>query len=218
MLRHFTNPGEKSDRALTPTVGIAVLLSIVVVAGALLAVATTTSVQGEFDDAERAAGQQTVSGNQWSGSIGDLIRLSNSRAGASNVRARINFTIEAKSNVIGREFNSLTIHIQGGKSMLRETELASLQSVKVDADADGSTEQELTASATDWTVNRNGQAVTIDFDSTYNPGQDDSVILVFNDVTNPEAAGSYGVRARANGKGKWHHGSIRITQPVAPVG
>jgi hypothetical protein len=218
MAQQTTTPGGEYDRGLTPTVGIAVLLSIVVVAGALLAVATTTSVQGEFDDAERAAGQQTVSGNQWSGSIGDLIRLSNSRAGASNVRARINFTIESKSNVIGEEFESLTVHIQGGKSMLRNTEMASLQSVKIDSDADGATEEEISASATDWKVNRNGQAVTLDFDSTYNPKQGDSVILVFSDVTNPEAAGSYGVRARANGKGKWHHGSISITQPVAPVG
>lgn len=218
MKSELPGPTERRDRAVTPAVGIAILLSFLLVLGALFATASIANVEDEFDEAGDAAAQKTVSGNQWSGSIGDLIQLSNNRAGASNIKARVNFTINSGSKVIGGDLRSLKITMNTGDSMFRDTELSSLHSVKVDTDADGTTNNDITTEATDWSVERNGNSITVKFDSHYNLEKGDSIVVVFDDVANPEAAGSYGVRSRANGKGKWHHGKIEIIQPVAPTG
>jgi Flp pilus assembly protein TadG len=218
MTSESPEPAHNRDRALTPTAGIAILFSFLLVLGALFATASMANVEAELKGASDAAAQKTVSGNQWSGSIGDLIQLSNNRAGASNVRARVNFTIESGSKVIGDELQSLRITMDTGQSMFRGTEMSSLRSVKIDTEPDGTTDEDITTDATDWSVERNGNSITVAFDSEYKPEKGDSIIVVFDDVANPEKAGSYGVRSRANGKGKWHHGEVEIIHPVAPTG
>jgi hypothetical protein len=187
---------------------------MVVMLTLLLATVIAASVTTYESELDQTVPVQTAAVNPWSGAIGDLIRLSNTEAGATDVSARINFTIQSGSNTVGNSLNSVYIEVTTSPSpdMFSETEQSDLQKVAVDENSDGSIDQVITGDVNGWQVQNGGSAVKIELSgSAYTADAGDSIIVEFDDVQNPNSAGTYDLRAQTSGDGNWHYGTIDIT-------
>ena len=96
--------------------------------------------------------------------------------------------------------------------MFSNTLLSDLIVVGVDTDGDGSIDTEITHDVDSWTPQNGGSALKIGFSgSAYTPSANDSIVVEFSGVDNPDTAREYDVRAQTSGDGNWHYGSIAIT-------
>ncbi len=180
----------------------------------LLATVIAASTSSYRDKLDQPRVVPTESVNPWSGEIGDLIRLSDTEAGATDVRARINFTVEPGSDTIGNSLNSVYVEVTTSPSpdMFSETGQSDLRKVAVDEGSDGSIDRVITSDVNGWQVQNGGSAVKIELSgSAYTADADDSIIVVLSDVNNPENAGTYDLRAQTSGDGNWHYGTITVT-------
>lgn len=214
--RQATRPGNGSfgaDRAVSPVVGtvmmvaLTLLLASVIVAG--------LSAQADLSAEEEAVeniGPETATGNPWTGSLNDLIQLSNNEAGASGVRIRINFTIQSGSDTIGNSLNSVETDVQSGSpDMFSDTDEADLSKAVVDTDGDGNGETDLESDINGWQVSDGGSTLKIEFSgSVYSATAGDSIIIVFGSVDNPPSPGTYDVRIQTSGDGNWQDGSLTV--------
>lgn len=152
-------------------------------------------------------------GNPWSGTAGDLVRVSDQSAGATNVRYRVNFKILSGSNTIGNSLNSLVVEVTtSSPNMFSPTGQATLKKVVIDKGSDGTIDRHITSDVNGWNVQNGGSKVKIGFTgSAYTASAGDSIIVIFGGVTNPAAPGVYDVRAETSGDGNWHNGTIEIT-------
>ena len=199
-------------RGLSPVLGVLLMVVITVILASVVSVGVSTSgsnlaeYERQYDDAVT-----TLSANPWSGSQGDLIRVSNNRAGATDVKYRVNFSIEAGSPAIGDTLDEVYIEVTtGSPNMFSNTDLADLITVKVDQGNDGSVEQVLTNDADGWQVKNGGTSLQIGFTTSYHINAASSIIVVFDGVDNPETAGEFELRVETNNAGNWHTGTITI--------
>ncbi len=206
-------------RGISPAVGV-----ILVIALTLLLASTFAAGVQTFSSSLEEPGQinptgnsdETVSGNPWSGSVGDLVRPADNEAGATDVIYRINFTIESDSDTIDNSLNSVYIEVTTGSpepDMFSNTDQSDLDRVVIDNNSDGTTDREITSDVDGWEVQNDGAALKIGFSgSAYTASADDSVIVVFDGVDNPDTAGDYDLRAETSGDGNWHYGTITIIE------
>jgi len=161
----------------------------------------------QFDDAT------TASANPWSGSQGDIIRSSDTRAGATDVTYRVNFTIEPGSDTVGNSLNSIYLEVTtGAPDMFSNTDQSDIVKVVIDENSDGSIDQDITSGVDGWNVLNGGTALKIEAVGDYTASESDSIIVVFDGVDNPQTAGNYDLRAETSGDGNWHYGTITITE------
>lgn len=189
-------------------VGLTLLLASTIVA-------TLAMADEEIDESEEALegiGPETVTGNQWSGSLSDLVQLSDNEAGASGVRVRINFTVEPGSDTDGNSLNSVEVDVQtGSPDMFSGTGQADLERAVVDTDGDGTAETDIESDLNGWQVSNGGSTAKIEFSgSVYTADEGDSIIIVFGNVDNPPTAGTYDVRVQTSGDGNWQSGTITV--------
>jgi flagellin-like protein len=205
-------------RAISPVLGVLLMVALTLVLAAVFASGALTAGEGlgekrdQFDEAVGQTPVSTAMGNPWAGDRGDLIRPANNRAGATDVEYRVNFTIEPGSDTIGNSLNSVYIEVTtGSPPMFASTAREDLQRVVVDKGSDGTADQEITGDVNGWTVQNGGTALKIEFTgAAYTPQADDSIIVEFDGVDNPDTAGSYDLRAQTSGDGNWHTGTISI--------
>jgi hypothetical protein len=179
-------------------------------------VAVLTTFPAELDESKSSfddAAQETATGNPWAGSLGELVQLSDSEAGATGVRVRINFTIQAGSDTIGNSLNSVKVDVQtGDPNMFGGTSQSDLEKAVVDTDGDGDGEEDVEERLVGWVTSNGGSTVKIEFaDPVYTVQESDSVIIVFGNVDNPPSAGDYNVRIQTSGDGNWQNGQITVT-------
>lgn len=202
-------------RGLAPVVGIVLVLALVLVLGSVFAAGLSNSfgVSGSNDGVTaNPGGVETVSGNPWTGSPGDLVRLSTTRAGATDVTYRLNVTIEPGSKTIGNSLNSIYVEVMPRTpDMFSDTDQRDLLHVTVDRGSDGSVEQDITPNVDDWTVKKDGSALEIGLGGAHTTAARESIVVTFSGVQNPDRAGTYDVRAQTSGDGNWHSGTITIT-------
>lgn len=226
----------KPFRGTSPVIGVilmiavTVLLASVITAGILSFGLGLDENQDQYDDSLDEAGRldetestaatenldgaiTTLAGNPLSGSQGDLIRLSDTEVGATDVRAHINFTIQEGSDTIGNSLNSVYLEVTTtpAPDMFSNTEQSDLVEVAVDENSDGTIDQVITNDVDGWQVENGGSALKIGFSgAAYTPSADDSIIVIFEGVENPTTAGTYDLRAETSGDGNWHYGSVTI--------
>lgn len=206
---------------MTPVVAVVLMVAIAIFVASALAigVATVTDDLGEaatqYEEVVTPSGERagTAAGNPWSGSVGDLLRLSNTEAGATDVTYRVNFTVQPGSDTVGNSLNSVYIEVRNeSPDMFSDTLLSDLIVVGVDTDGDGSIDTEISHDVDSWTPQNDGSALKIGFGgSAYTPSANDSIVVEFSGVDNPDTAGTYDVRAQTSGDGNWDYGSITIT-------
>jgi FlaG/FlaF family flagellin (archaellin) len=203
-------------RAISPIIGVVLMVILTVLIASVLATGII-SMGDELDTSsfENATGEQSSSGedlNPWSGSSGDLVRVSDKSAGATNVSYRINFTIQSGSNTIGNSLNSVELEVTTGTpNMFSGTGEANLKQVIVDQNSDGTIDQQISSDVNGWNVQNGGSKLKITFTgSAYTANADDSVIVIFDGVTNPTSPGVYDLKAQTSGDGNWHPGKVNI--------
>lgn len=189
------------------------MVALTLMLASVFAVGTSTFGEG-LNDAESSFDEvTTVSANPWSGSRGDLVRVSNTKAGATDVTYRVNFTIESGSDTIGNSLDSVYLEVTtGSPDMFSNTSQSDVVKVAIDEDSDGSIDQDITSGVDGWSVLNGGTALEIETSTGYSASADDSVIVIFEGVDNPQTAGSYDLRAQTSGDGNWHYGTITITE------
>jgi len=186
----------------------------VLLASTVVAVLTTyPSERDKSRESFENVEPETATGNPWEGSLGELIQVSNSEAGATGVRIRINFTIQPGSDTAGNSLNSLKIDVQTtSPDMFSGTGQDDLEKAVVDTDGDGDAEEDVEDRLDGWQVSNGGSTVKIEFsDPVYAVQEGDSVIIVFGNVDNPLTAGTYDVQIQTSGDGNWQDGQITIT-------
>jgi flagellin-like protein len=202
-----------SRRAVSPIIGVLLMVGLTVVLAAIFASGVLTVDGGIEEKTEQFEETvETASANPWSGESGDLVRLSDTGAGAEDVRYRINFTIESGSDTIGNSLNSVELDVTtGSPDMFSGTGQANLEKVVIDNGSDGSIDGDISGDLNGWTVQDGGSTLKIEFSgSAYSASADDSIIVVFDGVKNPTSPGTYDVEAQTSGDGNWHSGTITI--------
>lgn len=205
----------EETRAISPVVGIALMIIITLLLASVVSVGFGTygndldEKKDQFDDRV-----STASGNPWTGSRANLVGLSNNEAGATDVRARVNFTIRPESDTVGNSLNSIYLEVTtGSPSMFSGADQGDLIRAGVDENSDGTIDRDIASDVNGWEVQNGGSAVKIEFSgAAYTASENDSVIAVVGDVNNPTDAGSYDLRAETSGDGNWHYGTITIVE------
>jgi flagellin-like protein len=202
-------------RGVSPVIGVLLIIVITILLASIFAVEGLRfgedlgGKERQFEDAV-----ETMSGNPWSGNRGDLVRVTNNRAGVTDVTYRVNFTIRPGSDTVGNSLNSVYLEVTtGSPDMFSNTELADLKRVGVDEGSDGTIDQYITDDVDSWQIQNGGAALKIGFSgSAYTASPDDSVIVIFEGVENPSDAGEYDLRAETSGDGNWHYGTVTIRE------
>lgn len=200
-------------RAISPIIGVLLMVSLTVVLAAIFASGILTTDGGLEEKTEQFEETvETASANPWSGESGDLVRISDTTAGATDVRYRINFTIEPGSDTVGNSLNSVELDVTtGSPDMFSGTGQANLEKVVIDNGSDGSIDREISGDLNGWTVQDGGSTLKIEFSgSAYSASADDSIIAVFDGVKNPASPGTYDIEAQTSGDGNTHTGTITI--------
>lgn len=204
-------------RGVTPVIGVVLMVVLTLLLASIIASGVATFGDGldekkrQYDEAVSTV--TTMAANPWSGEPGDLFRLSDTTAGATDVTYRMNFTIEPGSVTIGNSLDSIYMEVTtGSPDMFSNTDQSDVVKVVVDEGSDGTVDHDLTDNVDGWQVLNGGTALEIGFTGLqYAPDADDSIIVVFEGVDNPQTAGSYDMRAQTNDDGNWHYGTIEIT-------
>lgn len=199
------------NRATSPVVATVMMVVLVLLLASMIVVGL--SAYGEFGSEEATIeriGEQTATGNPWGGSLSELIQVDDDEAGASDVRVRISFPIQADSDTDGNSLNSVEADVQtGSPDMFSKTDEADLESAVVDTD--GGSEVDLEDDLDGWTVSEGGSRVKIEFSgSAYTADTGDTIVIVFGNVENPPDPGTYDVRIQTSGDGNWQSGTITV--------
>lgn len=193
-------------RAISPIIGVALMVILTVLLASVLA----TGVLPMGNDLDTGPFDRAI--NPWSGTRGDLVRVSDQSAGANDVRYRVNFNIKSGSDTIGNSLNSVVLDVTtGSPDMFSPTGQADIEKIGIDKGSDGSIDQVITPDVDGWNVQNGGSKLKIGFTgSAYSASAGDSIIIIFGGVTNPADPGTYDVRAQTSGDGNWHTGTIEI--------
>jgi hypothetical protein len=197
---------------------LTILLAAVFASGFLTFDAGLEGKTNQFEEAAEAGetaedNVKTASANPWSGNSGDLVRVSDNRAGASDVKYRINFTIRPGSDTINNSLNSVKIDVTtGAPDMFSGTDQSNLEQAFVDSGSDGTADISLKSDLNGWSPSNGGSTLKIEFGGNAYPLPDpgDSVVVVFDGVDNPSSPGTYDVEAVTSGDGNTHNGTIEI--------
>lgn len=219
-MNHPVNPdGSRKmairNRGVSPVLGVFLAVVVTLLIASFISFHLTAvgsgldNKQAQFEDSV-----STLSGNPWSGEKGDLFRVSNNRAGATDVKYRVNFTIENGSPTVGNKLNHIVLEVNtGSPDMFSNTDRADLITAGVDEDSDGTIDQDLSNYVDQWEVMNGGTSVKINFPgSGYTASANDSIIIVFDGVDNPGTPGDYELRAETNNDGNWHNGTVTIVE------
>lgn len=198
-------------RGVAPVIGVMMMVLMTLVLASVFAAGALSLAETQNT---RQWATETMAGNPLSGSPGDLVRISDTTAGATDVTYRMNFSIEPGSDTIGNSLNSIYMEVTtGSPDTFSSTAQSDLVRVVIDKGSDGTIDREITSDVTGWQVQNGGSALKIEFSgSAYTPEANDSVIATFEGATNPDTAGTYDLRAQTSGDGNWHYGTITITE------
>ncbi len=195
------------DRALSPVIGVTILVAIVVVlaagVGAIVlgfgedltstdpdaVAATDTDAPAEATPTPAAAEQEA------------LVSSRNNTAGANGTRNVAVFDVSVGSNTAGNSLNSIELdynHTSG--FVVSNDTLDAVLVAGLDTDGDDETETNLSTDLSGVTVSDNGTTVSVNFVGNYGVNENDTLVLEFNGVDNPTTAGEYTVSVTVNGE------------------
>ena len=202
------------DRGVSPVIGVFLTVVITLLLASMISYQLTAvgtglnEKQAQYEDSIT-----TLSGNPWSGDPAGLVQISNNKAGATDVKYRINFTIEPGSKGVGSNLGNMALEVTtGSPDMFSNTGLADVISAGVDTNGDGVIDQDLSGDIDTWNVKDGGSSVHIALNTTYTQDGGDSIILIFDGVDNPQTPGDYELRAETNSDDNWHNGTITIVE------
>ncbi|MFB6137989.1 MAG: archaellin/type IV pilin N-terminal domain-containing protein [Halobacteriaceae archaeon] len=189
------------DRAVSPVIGTVVLVVIVI----LLASTFTVGLPGMVDFGRLG---ETVEGlreapDDHSIPTGELVSALEDDALESGARHRIEFHIRDGSNTAGNSLNVVQIEYEAtdvtamdARSDVTKLGIDTDGDRKVDVNAHG--DLECCPPSDGVIVTDGGHTLRLELSGNYNLEEDDTVIVVYDDVTNP-GEGTYDVTVSVNG-------------------
>lgn len=213
-----------SRRGVSPVVGVVLLVVITLLLASVLAAGATVYAQSlDADEAMPTTGETatatstatptvTATEDEWTGTPGELFRLGDDAAAATNVTFRVNFTIQEGSPTIGNSLNSVYLEVTtGSPDMFSNTSQSDLTTFGVDTDSDGEIEEDIAYDVDGWSVKNDGTALKIGLGgSAYTPEAGHSIVVVFDGVDSPDSSGTYDLEAQTSGDGNWHLGNVTV--------
>lgn len=197
-------------QAMSPVLGTVLMVAVTIMLASVVSAGVLT-MGDQLEEPNITPPPATASGNPWVGSLGDLVALSDNTAGAEDVRYRVNFVVAKGSDTDGNSLNSVELRMEDSSlAMFSDTSQSSLAEAKVDTDDDGDYETNISDDLNGWTDSDGGATVKIEFGGVYTADVDDSIVIVFDGVDNPDAAGTYDLEVQTSGDGNWQSGSITI--------
>lgn len=182
-------------RAVSPVVGVALMVIIVV-----MLAATTAGFALTFEDTLESPDIGTPeatdgSVNAWSDD--DLLAPENATAGAEDVRYKVVFEVEADDSVSenSEDLSNIDVVVDTGDDMFTGVDDADFERLEVNG-----VELDVSAEDISWSADSGGSELNVEFsDVEYDPEEGDKVVLVFGGVDNPEDPGTYDVDVELNG-------------------
>ena len=191
-------------RAISPVVGIALLLGIVVILG-LVVGAMTIGFAGELDSDEAEAIGEYRTGEH-STYRSKLVWARNDATGATTSHV-VNYTITSGSDTAGNSLNSVVIDYPAGtvdttglnsRDEIVMVGIDSNQDETVDTDA--TNDVECCPPDDGVKISNDGTTLTIELSGNYNLEAGDSLIIEYESVVNPSSGGNYSVTVEVNGE------------------
>lgn len=195
-----------TERAVSPVVGIALLLVITLLLAATVGAFALSLdlnrdtadglVEGEVPTEtgtapETATSEPTPDANQ-----DDLVVAENATAGADGV---IHSTvIEVGDGAAGDEFDEITVEYPKEEVDLSLSHYDSVLTVGVDTDGDGDPEETFDGSDPGVNTNDDNSELTLTFDVDYTLAEGDRVQIRYGGADNPDSAGEYDVSVTLN--------------------
>lgn len=191
------------DRAVTPAVGVVLMLGIVVVLGVVVGAAIPQFAAGlDRSDVDRVVATPTATPAPAAGS--ELIRARDESPSATT-RHVLNFRISDGSDTAGNSLNSIVLDYPAAVDLSGVDDRDDVVLVGIDADGDGSVE----ADATDDVeccppddgvkLSDGATTLTVELSGNYDLEEGDTLVLSFRDAENPSDAGDYEVTVGVNG-------------------
>lgn len=198
----------KIRRAVSPVVGVALLIVLVI---ALAAVVTTMALSfgGDLEEPE-------FEQNPWADDDA-LLAPEDPTPGAEDVRYRVLFEIQDDDVPDDGELSDVEVFVDVEDDMFNDTELESLETFNAET-IDGDT-IDLTASdnVDDWELDDDETVIEMELggDVGYDPQIGDLLVIIFGDVNNPDTPGTYDIEVDLNGDGETQFGELEITEGLS---
>lgn len=203
------------DRAVSPVVGIALLLGILVLLVGVVSIGFVgfghELSAGPFD---RAVEDDPVSAEAATPySYGDNITAVDDAAGATT---RHVVTLNVTGNAVGNSLNQVTVDYRGGHTDVSDTaagdDLTHLVAIGIDTDGDGRLDEDAMADVepADFEAQNSGSKLVVELSGNHDLNADDQLVLVYEAVQNPSSSGTYDVDINLNGD-RVYDGTLSIS-------
>lgn len=201
--RSFDLRSDAARRAVSPVVGVALMIVLVVLLASIVAGLLLT-----FDDLE-APEFEDEQDHPWSDDT--ILGPENPTAGATDVRYRVYFEI-ADPDMDGDALDQVRVYVDTGDDMFSGTGESDLDTFEVET-VDG-TEMEIDDDVDGWEIDEGGSELVIELDGSghENPSVGDVIVVVFGGVDNPDDPGTYDVAVELNGDEDEQDGELEIVE------
>jgi hypothetical protein len=192
------------DRGISPIVGIAMLIGLLMLMVAVLSVGLVGFGSelsfDPFDEVVTANSESADGGPSYT--YGDNITSADDEAGTTT---RHIVTLNVTGNAVGNSLNQVTIDYMSGQTNVSDTaagsDIAHLLVVGLDTDDDGEIDVDTRddVEQNDFSVENSGSKLVIELTGNYNLNADDKLVIVYEEVINPSSSGTYNVDINLNG-------------------
>lgn len=205
----------RTDRAISPVVGTALLLGILLLLVGLISVGLLGfGTDLSTDPVDRVVEGQPESSNvEAPYSYGDNITSVDDEAGTTTEHI---VTLTVTGNAVGNSLNQVTIDYTGDQTDVSETaagsDLAHLLVIGIDTDGDGQIETDTIddVEQSDFGAKNDGSKLVIELTGNYDLNADDKLVIVYEQVANPSAAGTHTAEINLNGD-RVYNGTLSLT-------
>ncbi len=203
-----------NNRAISPVVGIALLLSILLILVAVISVGLVgfgnklsaepfeRVVADESDSAEAKPPYK----------YDDNITAVDTGAGTTTEHV---VTLNITGDTIGNSLNQVTIDYTNGQTDISDTaagnNLSALRTIGIDTDRDGAINKDAMGDVeqNDFNAENDGAKLVIELSGNYNLNENDKLVIIYGKVANPSSIGVYTADINLNGD-RVYDGAISI--------
>lgn len=203
-----------NNRAISPVVGIALLLSILLILVAVISVGLVgfgnklsaepfeRVVADESDSAEAKPPYK----------YDDNITAVDTGAGTTTEHV---VTLNITGDTIGNSLNQVTIDYTNGQTDISDTaagnNLSALRTIGIDTDRDGKLNKDAMddVEQNDFNAENDGAKLVIELSGNYNLNENDKLVIIYEKVANPSSTGVYTADINLNGD-RIYDGTISI--------
>ncbi len=182
----------RDGRAVSPVVGVALMVAITVVLAATVLVAVPAV--GDIEMPSFADGDSDDEPNEVQT---ELIRAADGAPGEPDDHY-VRVHIEAGSNAVGNSLNQLQVTYPSSADASNVSG-SDIERVGIDSAGDGVVETDAMVDVNGLSTSDGGSTLDVSFNGNHNIDAGDWIVLDVSDVQNPAPAGEYGVSVDVNG-------------------